>query len=299
MSHRLLRCLFVVSLLPASFSALDCAAAGVVDAHGDSDQPIQIPIADLDGQQWTMQGRICRPQGVANPRLVVVNHGSPPRAADRPSMALTSCDSEAAQWFLQRHYAVVFALRLGYGATGGPWTEGFGGCDAADYYRSGLETARQIKTIVDFVVTGPGIDPHGLIVVGHSAGGWGTLAYDSIAHPNVAAFINMAGGRGGHFHDQPNSNCRPELLVAAAARFGRTAGTPMLWIYAGNDSFFNPDLAKAMYQSFSHAGGQAELVTPDAFDGDGHRLFFGHDGSDIWGPAVEAYLQRMEPPAGR
>lgn len=211
-------------------------------------------------------------------------------------MTLESCDGESAQWFLRRHYAVVLVLRLGYGATGGPWTEGYDGCNQADYAKSGLETARQLKTIVDFVAALPGYDPSGVIVVGQSAGGWGTLAYDSMAHPNVVAFVNMAGGRGGHFHDKPNSNCHPEKLVEAAAQFGKTATTPMLWIYTGNDSYFNPDLAAAMHQAFTQAGGKAELVTPNAYGDDGHHLFFGHRGSDIWGPVVEAFIKKTDSP---
>jgi dienelactone hydrolase len=274
------------------------AAGDLFNEHQVVEQPIQVPIDDPQGHRWVMQGHICRPDGINNPRLVVINHGSPARASDRPGMAFVSCNTEAAQWFLQRHYAVVFVLRLGYGATGGPWAEGYGGCEEADYYRGGLETAREINAIVDYAVTLPGVEPNGVIVVGHSAGGWGTIAYDSIAHPRVAAFINMAGGRGGHYHDQPDSNCHPEKLAEAVAQYGKTSSTPMLWVYAKNDSFFNPKLASVMHQYFVHAGGRAELYAPEGFDGDGHRLFFGQHGSDDWGPLVEKYLNQQLPASG-
>jgi hypothetical protein len=45
-------------------------------------------------------------------------------------------------------------------------------------------------------------------------------------------------------------NCRPELLVEAAGRLARTT-TPMLWIYAENDSFFAPAIAVAMYAAYT------------------------------------------------
>jgi dienelactone hydrolase len=292
MTITILRVLFLLSLVSISIFPRDGATYGLFNSHQDAGVPIQVPIVDDQGHQWLMKGHICRPEGVSRPRLVVINHGSPPRSSDRPGMSPESCDSEAVQWFVHRHYAVVLVLRLGYGATGGPWAEGYDGCDNADYYQSGLETAREIKTIVDYVVTLPAFDPSGVIVVGQSAGGWGILAYDSIDHPNVLAFINMAGGRGGHHHDRPNSNCHPEGLVEATAKFGKTASTPMLWVYTKNDSYFNPNLAAAMHQAFTQAGGKADLVTPRAYGDDGHHLFFGRNGSVMWGPLVEAYLEQ-------
>ncbi len=266
------------------------AAEHIASLHGDEGDALHIPIRDDTGQAWTMQGRLCRPEGVTRPRLVVINHGSPPDAADRPHMTLANCRAESVQWFMQRHYAVVLALRLGYGATGGPWTEGYDGCDNADYYKAGMETARQIKTIVDFVTALPGYAPSGVVVVGQSAGGWGTLAYDSMPHPQVAAFIDMAGGRGGHFHGTPNTNCHADRLVEAARRFGTTASTPVLWIYTPNDSYFNPELVTSMYQAFTQAGGKAQRIMPAAYGDDGHHLFFGRGGSATWGPPIEAFL---------
>lgn len=258
-----------------------------------SEQSIQVPIADQSGQQWMMQGHICRPDGVDKPQLVIINHGSPASAHDRPKVSLTRCDSEAVQWFVQKHYAVVTVLRLGYGATGGPWTESYSGCNNADYYKAGMETARQIDTIVNYVVMLPNVDAHDVIVVGQSAGGWGTLAYSSMPHPNVMGLINMAGGRGGHLHDRPNSNCKSDRLVEAVARFGKTSTTPMLWVYTGNDSFFNPELAMEMLKAFLGAGGQAQLYRPESYGRDGHQLFFGRAGSEIWGPIVQGYLTKI------
>ena len=128
------------------------------------------------------------------------------------------------------------------------------------------------------------------VVIGQSAGGWGTIAYDSLAHPKVAAFIVMAGGRGGHMHDEPHRNCHPERLVRAAGQYGKTASTPMLWVYSQNDTFFDPSIARALYQSFTASGGRATFEQPGPFGTDGHHLFFGRGGSVIWGPLVESYL---------
>ena len=270
---------------------LMACAAGYARAGGE--QTVSIPAAGSAGV--AMQGRLCRPRGAEQPRLVIINHGSPPDAAARVHMELTSCGSEAVRWFLERGYAVMLVLRPGYGATGGPWTEGYDGCASADFYRLGLETAAQIQRMVDYAATLPDLDHQHMVLVGQSAGGWGVLAYDSLPHPRVSAFIDMAGGRGGHYRGQPASNCRPQTLVEAAGRYGRSATTPMLWIYTGNDSYFGPELARAMHQSFVEGGGTAELVQPAAYGSDGHHLFFGPRGTALWGPVVERYLAASRP----
>lgn len=286
-------------LLPFG-AALVCAAGCTPQQAGIlPDQVLQIPVTDADGAQHLIQARLCRPaDGNALARLVVINHGSPPSASARPAMQLGRCDGEAAHWFIARGYAVVFALRRGYGATGGDWAESYGGCAQADYVHAGLETARDIAATVDYATTLPGIRPDGAVVVGQSAGGWGTIAYNSQPHPKVAAFVAMAGGRGGHEDNVPNQNCRPERLAEAAGHFGATASTPMLWVYAANDSYFAPPIASALQQAFTEAGGKAELERPGPYDGDGHRLFFGPSGSAVWGPMVEHYLARQLGPVG-
>ncbi len=205
-------------------------------------------------------------------------------------MAIGRCDNEASRWFLSRGFAVAYALRRGYGETGGAWAEEFGGCEHADYFKAGLETARDIDAVVTGLTSLPYIRHDGAVVVGQSAGGWGTIAYDAVAHPKVAAFVVMAGGRGGHRDNRPNNNCHPELLATAAGRYGSTASTPMLWIYTANDSFFAPPIARAMWKVFTEAGGKAELEQPGPYGEDGHRLFFGPKGSQVWGPLVERYL---------
>jgi dienelactone hydrolase len=208
-------------------------------------------------------------------------------------MQLGRCEQEAAQWFLKRGYAVAFALRRGYGETGGNWAETYGGCAHSEFARAGLETARDIDAVVNFATTLPFVSHDGAIVVGQSAGGWGTMAYDAINHPRVSAFVVMAGGRGGHQHDRPNNNCHPELLVQAARLYGKTASTPMLWIYAQNDSYFSPKIARDMWQAFSAAGVKVDLEQPGPYQTDGHGLFFGPGGSEIWGPIVERYLHEL------
>lgn len=278
----------------AVLKAMACAAAmfiGSARAFDVAEQSLSVPVADLAGHHQIMKGWICRPPGVEKPKLVVINHGSTTLARDRPYMPLANCHNEAVRWFLDRHYAVVQAWRLGYGGTGGPWSEDIGNCSIAGYYKAGMETAREIGAIVQYAIGLPGIDPNDVVVVGHSGGGWGVMAYNALPHPHVSAIINMAGGRGGHYHNQPNSNCRDEHLIAAVRLFAKHATTRMLWIYANNDSYFGPALASEMEGAYVAAGGKLESHETASHGSEGHTMFFDDGGVQIWGPLVQAYLE--------
>ena len=285
-----------------SVAALARAQTPVPDADEEKPVAVSAPIRErllsvplTLGHDRVVQlhARLCLPQSAEPATLVLINHGSPPVAADRPKIRLGRCDQEAAQWFLSRGYAVAFVLRRGYGETGGDWAEREFSCAQPDYVHAGIETAIDEDATIDFLTRLPEVKPSDAIVVGQSAGGWGAIAYASAPHPKVAAFVVMAGGRGGHRDNRPNNNCRPDLLADAAGHFGRTARTPMLWIYTKNDSFFAPPIARAMYRSFTSAGGVADFEQPDPYGTDGHRLFFGPGGSTIWGPLVERYLAQQ------
>ncbi len=255
------------------------------------DQIHWVPMRDKAGTERLLYTRVCRPIGDAPARIVLINHGSPSNPVVRPTVQPARCESEAVQWFLTRGYLVILGMRRGYGATGGTWAEDFGaGCTAEGYARAGLAGAQDLAALVTYASALPYARPDGIVVVGQSAGGWATDAYDSQPHPKVVAMVSIAGGRGGHQHNLPNSNCRPEELARAAGLYGATATTSMLWVYAANDSFFAPAIASAMHAAFTQSGGKAELIQTGPFGTEGHRLFFTRGGSAVWGPIMQRYL---------
>jgi dienelactone hydrolase len=254
------------------------------------DQIHWVTMRDENGLPNQLYTRICRPPGETPAPVVLINHGTPPRGSDRPSRQPTACEGEAARWFLQRGYVVVAGMRRGHGASAPVFAESAGGCTAAEFVRSAHVAARDIDALVEYAATLPFARPGQMVMVGQSTGGWSTLGYNAVPHPRVSAMISMAGGRGGHYQMQPSNNCRPDQLVLAAGVLGRSATTPMLWVYAENDSFFDPRLATALRDAFNAAGGQARLTVVPPFGSDGHTLFFGRGGSEIWGPLVERYL---------
>ena len=277
---------------PAAGSTEPDADEGAAVAVGAPvrERLLLVPLATGHERVVQLHARLCLPSSPLPAPLVLINHGTAPLASDRPKLRLGRCDQEAAQWFLSRGFVVAFVLRRGYGETGGAWAEDPFGCARPDFVHSGLETAIDIDAAVDFLTRLPEVKPVDAIIVGQSAGGWGAIAYASVQHPKVAAFVVMAGGRGGHRDNRPHNNCRPDLLADAAGHFGKTARTPMLWIYTENDSYFAPPIARAMYRAFTSAGGVAEFEQLGPYGTDGHRLFFGPGGSAVWGPLLDRYL---------
>ena len=251
-----------------------------------------IPMIDAAGSRHLLQARICRPLGDAPSRVVVIAHGTFP---NNRNAVPGHCTAEAPRWFLDRGFIVVLALRRGYGATGGDWAEGLSHRPGDDYALAGLETARDIAATVDYGTALPFARPQAAVVIGHSGGGWGAIAYNSVPHPHVTALISMAGGRGQSITKEGGlaGIWRPDLLTDAAGRFGRSATTPMLWVFSQNDRYLDPAIAATLYDAFTRNGGKAEFEEVGPYGNDGHRLFFGAGGSQIWGPLVANYITRQ------
>lgn len=234
---------------------------------------------------------VYRPKGDGPFPLVIINHGSPRSAADRSNF--TARYSSASAWFVERGFAVAVPTRRGYGPTGGAWAEAYGRCDSPDYYSGGVATAQDIRASVLYMGEQPFVDAGRIVLVGQSAGGWGVLASAGQKVAGVVAIVNFAGGRGSR---GPDDVCASYALVQAAQRFGAGADLPVLSIYAANDSFFNPALARQMHDAFVAGGAsRARLLQLSAFSQEGHWLFSHRDGPDFWGEHVEAFLRETVP----
>jgi dienelactone hydrolase len=226
--------------------------------------------------------------GTARHPLVVINHGT--SDATRLAVAMPVY-YWLSRWFVERGYVVVLPQRRGHGATGGPMAESIGTCADPDHMRSGLAAADDIQGAVDYMSAQPFVEPGEAVVVGISSGGWASLALASRNPGNVRAVINIAGGRGGRpFGRRVDAVCGEQRLLEATRAFGRTAHAPTLWLYATNDSYFRPDLARALAAAWQDGGGKAELHVFPPYGADGHNLADDRAGWDIWGTAVESFL---------
>jgi dienelactone hydrolase len=231
-----------------------------------------------------------------------MNHGVAMDPKERSFFPLVEF-RDAAFWFARRGYLVVSPAGPGYGAGGmddparglyGSFFSKIGKCSNPNFRDAGLAIAKYDIATIKYLTDQKAILPDRTIIVGQSAGGWGSIALASQNPAGVKAVVVFAGGRGGRVDGKPNNNCAPDRLVAATAEFGRTARVPMLWIYTRNDTFFGPDLSTRMHEAFIRAGGNAEYHLLDAFGNDGHFLIDASNGVEIWSPFVSKFLDQHQ-----
>lgn len=281
-------------LLPVVATAAPAVAYGPFGPEGPRlrEQLWILPSAD---HGFPLRATVFRPadaaaneSGDGRRPLVVINHGT--SDATRLAVAMPVY-YWLSRWFVEHGYVVVLPQRRGHGATGGPMAESIGTCTDPDHVRSGLAAADDIQGAVDFMSAQPFVRPGEAVVVGISSGGWASLALASRNSANVRAVINIAGGRGARpFGARADTVCGETRLIEAAGTFGRTARVPTLWLYAENDSYFRPGLARALAAAWQLGGGEAELHVFAAYGSDGHNLADDHAGWDVWGGAVEEFL---------
>lgn len=224
---------------------------------------------------YLMRTRVYRPAGAGPFPMVVVSHGSEQDPVRRRKMPQPDYPA-LTKWFVERGYVVVVPERPGHGG-GGKYLEDQRGCDNADYVGSANGAADSIAAAVDYMKRQDFVAPQGVIVVGHSAGGFGSLAYAARGPAGVSSVVNFAGGRGGHHLNRPGNNCAPDRLVEATRKFGATTRVPTLWLYAENDSYFPPALSREMADAFTGAGGRAQYVLLPATGAEGHAAIRGDD----------------------
>ena len=290
MFRRLWRMLIVaVTVMTAAFAAA-----------ADDQQQLQEEVWALPLPVPTI-AYVVRPVGDGPFPLAVMNHGVSMDPVQRIFFPLVEF-RDAAMWFARRGYIVVAPSGPGYGAAAVESPEAglfsvffskVGKCTNPNFRGAGLAKAQLNLWIIEYMSTLKLVVPDNVIVVGQSAGGWGSIALSSSNPSQVKAIIVFAGGRGGRVGGKPNNNCAPDKLVEATGEFGRTSRVPMLWIYIENDSYFGPELSKRMHAAFTAAGGNAQYHLFPPHGSDGHFFIDAPDAVAIWSPLVGAFLDRL------
>jgi len=257
-------------------------------------QPWRVPTPLPDVASHAL---LFRPAGEGPFRLAVIAHAATQNVLRRAQMKQPEYRA-LATFLVARGFAVLVPERPGHGATGGKYLEDQGGCDEADYAQSGRATGQAIAAAIEFMRRQIFVKPDGVVIVGHSAGGWGALALAGET-PNVSAIVVFAAGRGGRANDFPNQVCAPHTLRAAAAEFGRGARVPVTWLVAANDSYFAPAFSKQLADAFRGAGGRVSFATLAAHGGEGHWLPESESGVKLAASELERALKAPRTAAGR
>ena len=253
---------------------------------------VRVPVSVKDAFNKEISGDVLvttfRPQGAGPFPLVVMNHGrSTKTRTQEPRQRYESI----ARFFIRKGFAVAVPQRLGYGASaaaGDP--EDNMSCSQPRYQPAGDAAAAQVLAVVAHMRTQPDIDPARLVIMGQSLGGFTTVAANAAKPNGLIAAINVAGGHGGNPDERPGNPCQAYLLENTFANWGKTAGAPMLWLYAENDKYFSAKNSRSWFDAYVKAGGKAEYKLMPAFGDDGYQLL--GRGADIWHPVVDVFLAK-------
>ncbi|PDT89440.1 peptidase [Bradyrhizobium sp. Y36] len=297
---RLLKTLALLSLLALLTTAQPLCAQVTFGASGEEGEPFRrqewrVPSPDTDIAAHAL---LFRPAGAGPFRVAVIAHASTQNVLRRAQMPQPEYRPLAA-FLVARGFAVLVPERLGHGATGGRYAEDQGGCDEADYARSGRATAEQIRLALEFLRRQDFIRKEGAVVIGHSAGGWGALALANADPKAISAITVFAPGRGGHANDESNRICAPHTLLAAATEFGKAARIPVTWLVAANDSYFSPSFSKSLEDAFRGGGGQVDLRILPAVGSEGHWMIETEAGVKAASGDLVRALNRAKPVAAK
>lgn len=261
------------------------------DLPGLIREPVRIKTIISDPQSLSLEALVVRPDRQGRFPLMMISHGTPGNIDDVVKMTPYSFE-EIAIDFARRGWAVVIVMRQGYGQSDGQTIDGpEGPCKDVDYYGIANFTASGITEALDFLKQEPWVDPTRIVLLGHSAGGFGVTALAADNPKGVVGIIDFAGGRGGNGKDIV---CQPQQLVEAARVLGQTAKVPSLWLYSENDHFFSPELARSMFDAYTQNQAPAQLLILPPSGKDGHQLLF--NSRDLWQAPVIKFLDSLNLP---
>ena len=190
--------------------------------------------------------------------------------------------------FAQRGFAAVIVMRRGYGHSTGVFSDTLGPCNDRNYIRAGHTAAVDVLAALADLRQESWVDPTRVILVGHSMGGFAVLAAVADDPPDgVLGVISFAGAVGS---PRPDFICQPDRLIEADRIFGLTSRIPSLWIFAENDHYFGPELARSLWDAYVSNAAPASLFVAPSFGKDGHLLIFAAD-QTVWWPSVSAFLE--------
>ena len=255
---------------------------------------VQIPVEVTDQHRSPHQQQITvtifRDDAREKSPFLVLNHGRAGTAAERLQAGRVRYTA-ISEYFASAGFAVFVPTRVGYGVSGGPDVEDTGLCNNRDYPRGFEAAARQTLAVLEYAKRQPYIDVTRGLLVGQSFGGATTVALAAKNLEGVKGAINFAGGSGGNPTGRPENPCSPALLARTYADYGKSAKTPMLWLYSENDRYWGKEFPRDWFERYIKQGGNAQFVPLPASGRDGHGSFTSNP--KAWKPHVEEFFKSL------
>lgn len=273
------------------------AVAGPVAAQTPAPIAIEIEVPATD--EWpaaVMSGEAFLPEGAGPFPVVIYSHGRASRPADRARLARAIPSGHAGHW-LRRGFAVVAAIRPGYGARGGADRERSGTRIEVDGSCGGkpritaasAASAAAVTATIDWTRRQTWAAKDRILLVGTSAGGLATVVAASRAPPGVVGLVDFSGGSAGYPKERPGASCGEAALTAVFRRAGRGVRVPSLWLYAENDRYWGAAAPRRWHAAFAAGGSATTLVVTEPLAGDdGHRLML--RGGRLWSQPVDRFV---------
>ncbi|HEY3177717.1 MAG TPA: CocE/NonD family hydrolase [Casimicrobiaceae bacterium] len=231
--------------------------------------------------------------------VLIYSHGRSGTEVERSFTKIPDSRGHVRYW-IRKGFAVVAAIRPGYGETHGIDREDsgvrydvFGNCwGEPNFERSASAASEAVLATIKWARLQPWADAKRIVLMGASMGGLASIASAATNPDGVVAYINFSGGTGGNGKRAPEQSCGLEMMPALMSSYGKTARVPGLWLYAQNDSFWGADRPRAWHRAFATNENSTQFVMTDAVpNADGHQLLT--RGSRLWSVPVGRFLEEL------
>jgi dienelactone hydrolase len=255
------------------------------------EEAVELPVEVTDARGRTFRQpikvTIYRDDQRTKSPFLILNHGRSSDATKRQAVKAAQYGANA-RYLVGRGFTVLFLVRVGYGATGGPDVENSGPCNAKAYRPVYEAAAQQTVAAIEHAKSLSYVDPGKGLVMGQSFGGATAITLAAKNIPGILAAVNFAGGGGGRPDTHPEQPCGSDRMGELFASYGATARIPTLWLYSENDKYWGPTLPRSWLETFAEQGGLGQFVQLPPYKSDGHPIFTGNP--EAWKPAFEAFL---------
>jgi dienelactone hydrolase len=255
------------------------------DAHPQQRPALSWERIWIPAGEIKLEANVVKPGGSGPFPVVIISHGSTGRG--QVPVSRTMRPDFVASAFLKHGFAVVAPMRRGRGESGGSYDEPYD-CDYGAAARGLGNAMKDTDHVIAHLARLPYVDKTRLVLSGQSRGGILSVAYAARWPDRVRGVVNFAGGwtsdgcseQAGRFN---------ETVFRDAGTAAATARIPMLFLYAGNDSYYSPASIRDFARPFEKDG-RVLLRLYGPVGSDGHALF-AHP--DVWAPDFHEFLRKL------